>query len=376
MNDSEQTQDLTADFGTSILGPNPSEVLWEALELCGDRYFAEYEFESEHEIKFMNLLKSVFCVSGTIFPATTGGEAIDLAIRISRLLTNRKFILHLSGSYHGVTLGASSICGIDGWTKEIETQPIGKSILFDETGNVSESTRRRIEIYCQTNSVACLVMEPIFGNYGFLRLDSDSISWIKHLCRQHGIILIADEILTGLGRCGEWSSSKIVNLEPDFILIGKALGAGISPISAVLTNCDLDDIANRPAMRSTYSWTPFSCAVGTSVINRILRHNLVARVKELRKILDEQIWEIEQIDLVKKVHGSGLAMGIEFHDADTGSPTRLRISRQLLKNNIVVAPNPNIRGIMIFPSLNITENTLKKCMSQILCVLKEDSGLH
>lgn len=367
----QELLDLTGDWGASILGRRPESVLGAAREALDATCFTEHEFDSQHEAAFAETLRQSLGWGEAVMPATIGSEAVDLAIRASRRFTGRRFVLHLSRSFHGVTMGAASLCGIPGWVSDAEREPFAIEVPLSLSGHIQHDTRRQLE--SRDLNDACFILEPVLGNSGFRHIDSESLEWISAFCRARDILLIADEIMVGLGRCGNMLASRTVQLSPDIVLVGKALGAGIAPIAAALFRPGLPP-PTGPALRSTYSWTPFTCATAVAVLHTLSTEDLSHRALRMRRLLAPVLKEISECAVVAGVHGAGLGIGIALEENGRKPSARLMVRRQALEKGVIVGANPNLPGLWLAPPLNLSELDLFRGFEVILDVLKKQEG--
>jgi acetylornithine/succinyldiaminopimelate/putrescine aminotransferase len=245
-----------------------------------------------------------------VFFASTGAEAVDSAMKFARAATGRPRLISTENGFHGVTYGPLSLVG-DEFFKE------GFGPLLPGCSRVPFGDLESLEAELKTEDVAAFIVEPIQGRMvtlppeGYLRT-------AQELCRRYGTLFVVDEIQTGLGRTGRWFALEHWGLEPDFVLVGKALSGGYMPVAAMVTRREIFQRAVGTLERSyvhqsTYGRNRLSMAAGLATMRIIERDDLVARAERVGALLRDGINELrERHEMVKEVRGAGLMIGIEF----------------------------------------------------------------
>jgi ornithine--oxo-acid transaminase len=253
------------------------------------------------------------------FFASTGAEAVDSAMKFARAATRRARLVSCESGFHGVTLGPLSIVG-DEFFKD------GFGPLLPGCERVPFGDLERLEGQLRSGDVAAFIVEPIQGRLvtvppaGYLRE-------AQELCRRYGTMFVLDEIQTGLGRTGRWFALEHWGLEPDFVLIGKALSGGCMPVAAMVTRRDIFQRAVGTLERSyvhqsTFGRNRLSMAAGLATIRIIERDGLVEHAARMHTVLIDGLSELQnRYEMVKEVRGRGLMLGIEL-----GAP-RSRVAR-------------------------------------------------
>jgi ornithine--oxo-acid transaminase len=242
--------------------------------------------------------------------ASTGAEAVDSAMKFARAATRRPRLISTDNGFHGVTYGPLSLVG-DEFFKE------GFGPLLPGCSRVSFGDLESLEAELKAEDVAAFIVEPIQGRMvslppeGYLRS-------AQELCRRYGTLFVADEIQTGLGRTGRWFALEHWGLEPDFVLVGKALSGGYMPVAAMVTRREIfqravGTLERSYVYQSTYGRNRLSMAAGLATIRIIERDGLVERAERIGALLRDGINELrERYEMVKEVRGAGLMIGIEF----------------------------------------------------------------
>jgi len=245
-----------------------------------------------------------------VFFANAGAEAVDTAMKFARAATGRHRFVSCDSSFHGVTLGPLSLVG-DDFFKE------GFGPLLPGCARVPFGDLDKLEAALRKRDVAAFIVEPIQGRMvtmppaGYLRA-------AQELCRRYGTLFVLDEIQTGLGRTGSWFALENSALEPDVVLVGKALSGGYMPVAAMVTTREIFQAAVGTLERSyvhqsTYGRNRLAMAAGLAAIRIIERDQLLDNAARVGTVLTDGLAELRsRYDLVGEIRGSGLMLGIEL----------------------------------------------------------------
>ena len=245
-----------------------------------------------------------------VFFASTGAEAVDSAMKFARAATGRAGFVSCENSFHGVTLGPLSLVG-DEFFKE------GFGPLLPGCRRVPFGDLERLEAELRGGQVAAFIVEPIQGRMVTLP-PADYLQAAQELCRRHGTMFVVDEIQTGLGRTGNWFALEQWGLEPDFVLVGKALSGGYMPVAAMVTRREIFQRAVGTLERSyvhqsTYGRNRLSMAAGLATMRIIERDGLLDHVARTGGLLADGLAELQRrYEMVKEIRASGLMIGIEL----------------------------------------------------------------
>jgi acetylornithine/succinyldiaminopimelate/putrescine aminotransferase/nucleoside-diphosphate-sugar epimerase len=245
-----------------------------------------------------------------VFFTSTGAEAVDSAMKFARAATGRPRFVSCDSSFHGVTLGPLSLVGDEFFKK-------GFGPLLPGCRRVPFGDLARLEAELRKRNVAAFIVEPVQGRTvtvppdGYLRA-------AQELCRRYGTLLIADEIQTGLGRTGKWFALEHWGLEPDFVLVGKALSGGYMPVAAMVTTRKIFQAAVGTLERSyvhqsTYGRNRLSMAAGLASMRVIERDGLVQHAADIGAALRDGLSELAtRHEMISEIRGLGLMVGIEL----------------------------------------------------------------
>jgi acetylornithine/succinyldiaminopimelate/putrescine aminotransferase len=254
-----------------------------------------------------------------VFFASTGAEAVDSAMKFARAATGRPRLVSCDSGFHGVTLGPLSLVG-DEFFKE------GFGPLLPDCERVPFGDLARLESVLRTQDVAAFIVEPIQGRMVTLP-PAGYLQGAQELCRRYGTMFVLDEVQTGLGRTGSWFALEQWQLEPDFVLVGKALSGGYMPVAAMVTRREIYQQAVGTLERSyvhqsTYGRNRLSMAAGLATLRIIERDGLIEHAARIGKVLEDGLLELQKrYEMIREVRASGLMIGIEL-----GAPST-RIAR-------------------------------------------------
>ena len=274
------------------------------------------------------LTKAFFCNSGT--------EANENAMRMARMFTGRESIVTFTGGFHGRTADAISATFL-GKYREIG-KPNVPGHIAAEFGNI-ESVRATAD-----ESVAAIMLEPIQSMAGVRTAEPKFFRELRTLCDERGIILIYDEVQTGVGRTGDWffaGSPAGDGVVPDIVTLAKALGSGV-PVGACLVSDAVASKIKENDLGTTFGGGMLAMACVTATLEAIENDEMLANVKSVELHLRERLKEVEQ---VVAVHGRGFLLGLEF--ADKAAP----IHKALLDRKIITGTSSDARVLRLLPPL-------------------------
>ena len=275
-----------------------------------------------------SLTKAFFCNSGT--------EANENAMRMSRMATGREKIVTFSGGFHGRTADAISATFL-GKYREIG-KPNVPGHVQAQLGDL-DSVRAVAD-----ESVAGIMLEPIQSMAGVKMARSSFYRELRELCDERGIILIYDEVQTGVGRTGDWffaGSSAGDGVAPDIISLAKSLGSGI-PVGACLVSEKIASHIKENDLGTTFGGGMIAMAAVTGTLEAIENDGMLANVREVESYLRERLKEVEQ---VVNVHGRGFLLGLEFADSAK------KVHEALLTQKIVTGTSSDPKVLRLLPPL-------------------------
>ena len=254
------------------------------------------------------------------FFANSGAEAVENAIKIARYYTKRTGIITFENAFHGRTLMGMSLTskvkpyklGFGPFAPEIYRIPFGDIKLF-ETFLID---------HVAPESVAAIIAEPVQGEGGFITPPPEYFPQIAEICKEHGILLIADEIQSGMGRTGKMFAVEHWNVVPDIVLLAKSLAAGL-PLSAIIGRKEIMDSPHVGGLGGTFGGNPVACRAALAVLDIIEEEDLLQKATILGQKLNKQIktWQ-KDFEIVGNIHGIGSMMAFELIDPKTKKPAK------------------------------------------------------
>jgi putrescine aminotransferase len=341
--------DCLGGYGTFSLGHRHPEVIaavkaqLDIMPLSGKAFFNPRAAELASELTKVapeGLERVFFCNSGT--------EAVEAALKFAKGATGRSKIVSTVGSYHGKTLGALATTGRDKYRKPFE--PLMPGVQFVPYGDAAAA------VAAVDQETAAFIVEPIQGEGGIIVPPDGYLAAIREATRNHGALMIADEVQTGMGRAGTLFAVEHEGVAPDLLCLAKALGGGVMPIGALLGTVDVWDAVyghNPLAHTSTFGGNPLACSAGLAALHVTLRDNLPARSAELGARMLAAFAEVQSRheDVLCEVRGRGLMIGVEFKMDEVGE----LVVAQLLKRGVCVAYALNNARVLRFEPPLIAE---------------------
>ena len=281
-------------------------------------------------------------------PMNTGTEAVETAIKAARkwaydakgVPVDQAEIICCANNFHGRTLGAASMSSNQQTRQSFGPYAPGfKIIPFDDTEALSEAIDHR---------TAAFFVEPIQGEAGIVIPKSDYLRKCAEICKRRGVLLVTDEIQTGLGRTGHMLSSNAFGVQPDATVIGKSLGGGVMPVSMMLGRKDLMEMFTPGAHGSTFGGFPIAAAVASEVFSIIQDENLCDKSRDTGSLLKCALRSVATADITS-IRGLGLMLAVETNPLTL--PARELVNRLMRRG--ILCKNVNERTVRLAPPLTI-----------------------
>lgn len=340
--DGKQYLDLLAGIAVNSLGHAHPALLSAISKQAETLGHVSNFFASAPQIELAEkLLELADAPAGSgVFFANSGTEANEAAFKIARR-TGRPRILALQDSFHGRTMGALALTSKEAYRAPFEPLPGG--VEFLEVGD-----EQALANALAPGDVAAVFAEPIQGEAGVRALDPDYLRALRRLTREHGTLLILDEVQTGIGRTGHWFAHQAIEgLQPDVMTLAKGLGGGF-PIGAVISfGQHTHDLLQPGQHGTTFGGNPIAAAAGLAVIGTILEEGLLTHVRDVGEELTRELLGLAH-PLIQEVRGAGLLLGIGLN-----APVAPQLAAAALEAGFIVnAPNPTT--LRLAPPLVIT----------------------
>lgn len=302
-----------------------------------------------------------------VLPMNSGAEAVETAVKLARkwsyevkgISENAAKIIVCENNFHGRTTTIVSFSNDpDANLNYGPFTPGFIKIPYNDTAALEEVLNR------EAGNIAAFLVEPIQGEAGVYVPDEGYLKSASELCKKHNVLFIADEVQTGIARTGQLIACHHENVQPDILILGKALSGGMYPVSAVLANDNIMSVIKPGQHGSTFGGNPIACAVAVAALDVVADEKLSERAEQLGQLFRSEIEKIiEKNSLITKVRGKGLLNAILINDTPDSS-TAWNLCLQLKENGLLAKPtHGNI--IRLAPPLVITEEQLLDCVKII-----------
>ncbi|HEY6135806.1 MAG TPA: 4-aminobutyrate--2-oxoglutarate transaminase [Rubrivivax sp.] len=276
---------------------------------------------------------------------STGAEAVENAIKIARSHTKRSGVIAFGGAFHGRSMFAVALtgkvqpykAGFGPFPPEIYHAPFpGQGVDLAE---VKRAVQHLFKADIEPSRVAAIVFEPVQGEGGFNIIQAEAVQWLRALCDEHGIVLIADEVQTGFGRTGKLFAMEHYGVVPDIMVIAKSLAAG-TPLSAVCGRAEIMDAPVPGGLGGTYAGNPLATAAALAVIDVMHDERLPERGTVLGEQLRAQLNTMRsRMPQIADVRGLGAMVAVEFNRPGTDEPDAeftKRVQAEALQRGLIL----------------------------------------
>ena len=306
----------------------------------------------------------------------SGAEAIENAVKIARKFTKRSAVVAFEHGYHGRTnltmaMTAKNMPYKDGFgpfAPEVYRMPLAYPYRCDACTKPCESSvlsmvLHKIEKEIGASNVACIVIEPILGEGGFIVPCKGFLPGLAKFCKENGIIFIADEVQTGFARTGNMFACEDESLVPDLIVTAKGIAAGL-PLAGVTGRAEIMDSIHLSGLGGTYGGNPVACAAALGAIETIEKDNLVERANKIGKIMNDALNAMaKKYPIIGEVRGRGAMQAIELVKPGTTEPNPEALTEALKycvsKGVLILSAGTYANVIRLLPPLMIDEALLK-----------------
>lgn len=300
------------------------------------------------------LLDKVGDSEARVFFSNSGAEANEAAFKLARL-TGRRRILAAHHGFHGRTMGSLAMTGQPGKRKAFEPFPGG--VEFYTYGDIDYLTAL---VEQDPEGTAAIILEPIQGETGVIPAPEGFLTAVRELCTKHGILMIVDEVQTGVGRTGDFFAFQHEGILPDVITMAKGLGAGM-PIGATIARGQAANLFTPGSHGTTFGGNPVSCAAASKVLE-LVDAPFLAEVNRKGEWLRQ---EIANSPAVQSVRGRGLMLGVVLNKSVAKEVVAAGLQHGLILN----APSSEV--VRLTPPLVITDEELTQAVERLHKVLEE-----
>lgn len=298
-----------------------------------------------------------------VLPMNTGVEGGETAVKLARkwgytvkgIASNQAKVIFASGNFWGRTIAAISTSQDE--DSYADFGPFVPGFEIVEYNNV-----QALEQALQDSNVAAFMVEPIQGEAGVIMPSDDYLKQVRALCTKYNVLWIADEVQTGLGRTGAMLCCDHAHVKPDILILGKALGGGVFPVSAVLASNEVMGVLHPGQHGSTFGGNPLACAVATAALKVLVDESLPQNASEMGELFRKGLKEINS-PIVKKVRGKGLLNAIDIEPFGNGK-TAYDVCIAL-KSNGLLAKQTHTHTIRFAPPLTINAGQIEEALQII-----------
>ncbi|CDK24163.1 unnamed protein product [Kuraishia capsulata CBS 1993] len=321
-----------------------------------------------------------------VLPMNTGAEAVETGLKLARrwgyvkkgIPANEAIILSAKDNFHGRTLGIISMSTdpdatvnfgpyLHGVGPEIPGAPKGSLLRYGVIEDVELAFKNA------GDKIAAILLEPIQGEAGIVVPPAGYFERVSELCKEHNVLLICDEIQTGIARTGKMLCYEhYAGVKPDIVLLGKAISGGVMPVSAVLSSREIMLTLEPGSHGSTYGGNPLACRVAIAALEVIEEERLVERAEEYGAFLKAELVKLqaESNGIISEVRGKGLLSAIVIDHTKTNGRTAWELCL-LMKDHGVLAKPTHDHIIRLAPPLVISKEDLLKGVESIRLALKD-----
>ena len=350
--------DCMGGYGVALVGHcNPRVV--KAIKAQLDKIITVHSslYNKTREEFLEKLIKIAPKNLSQVYLNNSGTEAVEAAIKFARKFTGKKKMVAMNGSYHGKSLGALSVTFSQKYRKAFE--PLVDTVNFSSYGDI-EALRSTVD-----SDTAMVILEPIQGESGIIVPPDGFLQQVRKLCDEKGIVLVFDEIQSGLGRTGKMWASQHWDTAPDIMCLAKGIAGGV-PMGATLVRPDILATISKGEQSSTFGGNPLSCAAGIGAIDALVEDKLVENAEKNGKMFREGLERLkEKHKIIREVRGKGLMIGVEmkFEVKDI-------LFDGIANNLLLLYSGKNI--LRLLPPLVISELDINKALETLDIILTKE----
>src|SRR5262245_34329715 len=307
------------------------------------------------------------------FFISNGTDAIEGAMKLARLYTGKRGFISCVRGFHGKSYGSLSLMGKGEYRRPFE--PMLEDVFFVPFGDADAVESELAKAEAVGHDIAAMVVEPVQGEAGAIVPPDDYWPRLREICTRHGVLLIADEVQTGMGRTGRLFGVEHWNVVPDILCLGKALGGGVMPLSAFVSTPEIWQVLepNPFIHSSTFGGNPLACAAGIAAVNVTLEEDLPGQAAATGEYMLGELRRLQKRypDHFVEARGLGLLIGLEFVDDTFG----YAVAAGLVKRGVLVAGTLlNSKTLRIEPALGIPRHIVDEVLEKLEDTLEDLTG--
>ncbi len=302
--DGNEYIDCMGGYGVAIIGHCNREVIKAITEQMNKVMVCHMSTYNDSRLQFLSKLKSIAPEKlDRIFFSNSGAESIEAALKFSRKYTQKTGIISMFGGYHGKTFGALSVTYNPKYRKSFN--PLLEGVKFVPFGDIPSLTD------AIDDSTGTVILEPIQGESGIIMPPEGYVKAVRDLCTEKNLVLIFDEIQTGLGRTGKMWAGQNWNAVPDIMCIAKGIASGV-PAGVTFVKEEIASSMNLGEHSSTFAGNPIACSAGNATIDTIIREDLVTKATDTGTYFKNKLVELRQKHpIIRDVRGMGMMLALE-----------------------------------------------------------------
>jgi 4-aminobutyrate aminotransferase / (S)-3-amino-2-methylpropionate transaminase / 5-aminovalerate transaminase len=323
--------DFAGGIGCQNLGHGPDGVV-EAIHAQVDRYLHQCFMVGTYEpyVEVCRRLAALYPGTGGPYKSVllnSGAEAVENAVKIARAATGRPAVVAFDRAFHGRTLLTMSLTskvaykrGFGPFAPEVYRAPAPYEFRGIDSDAALTALTTLFKSEVAADSVACVILEPVQGEGGFIPMPADFPRRLQELCAAHGILYVDDEVQAGVGRTGPMWAIEHYGVEPDLLVSGKSLGGGL-PLAAVTGRAELMDAVAPGGLGGTFGGNPVACAAAVAVLDAVATPDFRARADALGRALRDRLEGLAgELACIGDVRGVGPMVAIELVADDGVTP--------------------------------------------------------
>jgi acetylornithine/LysW-gamma-L-lysine aminotransferase len=297
--------DCMGGYGVALVGHCNDKVVSAIKNQCDDLITCHMSVYNDTRLKFLQKMSKVSPTGlSKVFFSNSGAESIESALKFSRKYTGKNGVISMTGGYHGKTFGALSVTYNEKYRKSF--QPLLEGVKFVPYSNPS-----KIEESLD-NSIGTVIIEPIQGETGIIVPSDGVLQQIRKICDQNNLVLIFDEIQSGLGRTGRMWAGEHWSTTPDIMCLAKGIAGGL-PMGLTLCKPEILEAMKVGEHSSTFAGNPLSCSAGIATIESIVEENLVENAMKVGNTFKSGLLQLkDNHKIVRDVRGLGLMLALEL----------------------------------------------------------------
>ncbi|MGE6628882.1 aspartate aminotransferase family protein [Bacillus sp. NPDC077027] len=375
--------DFTSGIAVTNVGHRHPKVV-EAIKKAADTFthgpIGVIQYESI--LKLANELAEI--MPGDLdcfFFGNSGTEAVEGALKLARHVTERPYALSFIGCFHGRTLGSLGVSTSKGKYRKHQPHTMNVQIPYYTPGDDEETAIKKLEASFQQvfahqvlpDEVACVILEPVLGEGGYIVPPRSWLKRIREICDEHGILLIFDEVQTGFGRTGNWFAAQTFDVTPDIMAVAKGIASGL-PLSATVANHKLMQKWPLGAHATTFGGNPIACSAALATIDIIKEENVLEHVQQIHAYAKEKLHSIQSsFSQIGEVRSIGMMFGIEVINPQTGAPdgeTAMKILDYALEEGVLFYFCGNQGEVLrMIPPLIVTKEQIDEGLEKLTAAL-------